>query len=398
MKATTVMLTVTLGLGLGACAGERASAPEEPTPSVQADEAGAREAGRVGEPMPDDVVEPKAPDATEPSAVGEGEDAGAAGEAAADGGEVAQASAATTADAGEAAKSAEPGAAGEPAKAVGSVPSAVFAAVVNRKRWSVDMTEFEGMDVAALEKKLSHALETRGEDAARRELKEGDPLMPAGFAVGDPWTLVTRKGAEHRTAESFAARVMGGSGKLHLYVRLGAVTGKQKGPAIAVRGHLPLTTTLTVPEPLAASAIDSGLRKRIHKAVSKPVARALKDETPELRKAVQAIPIRAKDVKAYPGRFPGDRTHVLFVQTGPASEDFGIAISGVSFMKADGSVEHHRLADELGWVSLLGLLDVDGDGLDEVFYEDQYHEGWSLVMLHWDGDVPRSRVLTGDGL
>jgi hypothetical protein len=87
----------------------------------------------------------------------------------------------------------------------------------------------------------------------------------------------------------------------------------------------------------------------------------------------------------------------VLVQTAHA-EDSGIAISAVLLMKADGTVEFHRLADEWGRVSLLGLLDVDGDGLDEVFYEDAYHEGWSLMMLGWDGDAPLWRTLSADGL
>lgn len=382
MRATAVMLMVALELAAGACTGERATAPNDAAPSVSAEEAAA---------------------ASEPTKRDTGEGTPTAEPAKTEAPEVAQADEPAATDAAEAAKTAETANAAEPAKTAepalaGSAAAVVFAAVVRRKRWSVDMTEFEGIDVAALEKELTRALETKGEDAARRELKDGDPRLPAGFGVGDPWTLVTRKGAEHRTAESFAAQLMGGSGKLHLYVRLGAVTGKLKGPALALRGHLPLTTTLAVPEPLAKSAIDSGLRKRIDKALAKPVARELKEEPDEFRRLVQAIPIRAKDVKAYPGRFPGDRTHVVFLQTGPAAEDNGTAISAVLLMKADGTVEHHRLAGVWGSVSLLGLLDVDGDGLDEVFYEDAYHEGWSLEMLHWEGDEPRSRTLSGDGL
>jgi hypothetical protein len=191
---------------------------------------------------------------------------------------------------------------------------------------------------------------------------------------------------------------MGGSGKLHLYVRLGDAPARQKSPAIALRGHLPLTTTLAVPEPLAKSTITKGMRGRIDKALARPIARELKEELEEFRALVEAIPILAADVKAYPGRFPGGRTHVVFVQTGPASADNGTAISGVLTLKADGSVEFVHLAGVWGSVSLLGLLDVDGDGVDEVFFEDEYHEGWSLEMIQWQDEKPRRRTLSGDGL
>lgn len=333
------------------------------------------------------------------------------------GGEAEQAGESVKVEAGEAAKTHEPAdpAAAEPVAAVdpeppvpapavsvpvagGAVPAVVFAATARSKRWSVDMTDFTGMDVAALERALSTALETKGEDAARRVLKEGDPLLPAGFAVGDPWSIVTPKGAEHHTAAGFEAQVMGGSGQLHLYVRLGAAPARRKSPALALRGHVPLGTTLAVPEPLAKTEVTRGMRGRIDEALARPVARELTEETEELRTLVKAIPIRASDVKAYPGRFPGGRTHVVFVQTGPASADTGIAISGVLTRRADESVEFVHLAGVWGSVTLLGLLDVDGDGIDEVFFEDRYHEGWSLEMIGWDGETPRRRTLSGDGL
>jgi hypothetical protein len=60
--------------------------------------------------------------------------------------------------------------------------------------------------------------------------------------------------------------------------------------------------------------------------------------------------------------------------------------------------EPAAMPDVLGTVKLLGLLDVDGDGRDEVFYEDAYHEGWYLMMMQWEGDAPQRRILTGDGI
>ena len=73
-------------------------------------------------------------------------------------------------------------------------------------------------------------------------------------------------------------------------------------------------------------------------------------------------------------------------------------LSAFLFVRSDGSAEAFVIPDVLGTVELLGLLDVDGDGRDEVFYEDGYHEGWYLMMLQWDGDTPRARTLTGDGI
>jgi hypothetical protein len=66
-------------------------------------------------------------------------------------------------------------------------------------------------------------------------------------------------------------------------------------------------------------------------------------------------------------------------------------------VKADGSVEMAVMPD-IGTVGIYGLLDVDGDGFDEVFYEDSYHEGWYAMMMQWEDGKPQPRTLTGDGL
>jgi hypothetical protein len=283
-------------------------------------------------------------------------------------------------------------------------PAVVFAALVDRNsgEWEVDIVDFAGMDVKKLEKQLeaqmtaamSAAVEDEEENPDRElpsifETKDGKALIPPGFAVGDPWTLVTADGAEHRTAKGLRARVAEGSGQLHFYVDLGKPLEDSGGPAVAFRGHLPTTTKLTVPTPTTAIALGPDV---LDELVGELAAKL----DPEARELLRGNPIEQSHVELYPGRFPGERTHAAFIMTDENEDD--PPLSAFLLVKAKGSAEIAAIPDVLGTVKLMGLLDVDGDGFDEVFYEDAYHEGWYLMMLQWEGGEPRKRVLTGDGI
>jgi hypothetical protein len=315
-----------------------------------------------------------------------------------------------------------PEAVAEPLKPAGLVPSplpgvkdekapaVVFAALPDRetREWEVDIVDFAGMDVKKLERKLEAEMKAMweraeaedgegGDDDAKQppnllETKAGKALVPAGFAVGDPWTLVTPRGAEHRTAKGFRAMLMEGSGQLHFYVRLGKAPKRigELEPVVALRGHLPTTTKLVVPTAEAPIELGADVLDRLVAALAPKLE-------PEARAVMKAKPIEQSDVKLYPGRFPGKRTHAAFVMANADSDEHP-PISALLFTKADGSVEVAVVPDVLGTVELVGLLDVDGDGFDEVFYEDGYHEGWYAMMLQWDGETPARRILTGDGI
>lgn len=287
-----------------------------------------------------------------------------------------------------------------------AAPAVVFAALPDRntREWEIDIVDFSGMDVKALEKKLDADMKAMfeggegGEEEASDEppnpfaTKDGKALVPAGFAVGDPWTLITTRGAEHRTAKGFHAMIMEGSGQLHFYVRLGKAP---KGigelePAVALRGHLPTTTRLELPK--AVSPIDLG-----PDVLDRLVTTLVEELEPEAREILKAKPVEQSEVKLYPGRFPGGRTHAAFVLANENSET-NPPVSAFLFTRADGSAEVAVIPDVLGTVALVGLIDLDGDGFDEIIYEDGYHEGWYAMLMQWEGETPTRRVLTGDGI
>lgn len=282
-------------------------------------------------------------------------------------------------------------------------PAVVFAAGGVGGEWQVDMTDFSGIKVKKLERKLEAQMQAEwaGEgddedpDAPKPSLfetKAGKALVPAGFAVGDPWTLVTAGGAEHRTTTGFDAMIMGGSGELHFYVKLGKSPEGIERPAIAFRGHLPTTTRLAVPRTEAPAAVGPD----VHASIVSAISAALE---PDMRDILDKDPVEQSEVALHAGRFPGKRTHVAFVKSGKDESEIP-PIEALLLIGKGGKVEVVVPPEPsmFGYVTLLGLLDVDGDGIDEVFFEDGYHEGWYVTMLQWAGETAVMRQLTGDGI
>ena len=252
--------------------------------------------------------------------------------------------------------------------------------------WLVDIIELpKGLDLTAMNKRLE-GLEPGGELIFK---KPRDPALPVGFAVGDPWTLISRDGAEPRKASAYAASVSESSGTLHFTFHLGpaSAAATAEGHALALRGHHTRPLKLLVPP---AEKLPAGMLDRVVKELTPHFE-------PELRDVLPAIKFKDDDLKLYPGRFPGGRSHVGFLAALPGDDDDRPPASGIVFTYPDGRAEHFAVAGVMGVVELLGVVDLDGDGTDEVAYDDSYHEGWYIELLHWTDGRPVHRTLTGDG-
>jgi hypothetical protein len=266
-------------------------------------------------------------------------------------------------------------------------PAQVFAAVADDARgvWSVDIVDWSLPD----EHPAYDALITRDDVYV---LPDDQAPLPEGWGVGDKWTLITRAGTVSQSVSRVALSASGGSGQLFVHTMLGALPKGAKGPALAVRGRLGKSPPkLVAPKPMRPSALGPDKLAEIHAALV-----AGFDE--ESRPLARASRLRDADVSIVPGRFPGGRTHVVVVRHAIHDDEGGTHISAMLFVRDDGTIEFFRQADVLGEMKLDGLVDLDADGLDEIFYEDAYHEGWYALLLHWKGTKPAVRVLTGDGL
>lgn len=265
----------------------------------------------------------------------------------------------------------------------------VFAVHIDeRKEWSVNMIDFAGADITALERRL----EKLPEGTPVEDFKSGDPSLPAGFAVGDPWTVVSPAGVEQRAATGFYA-ALSSSGALHFHVRLGRPNKGAKGRVLAVRGQtVAPSARLILPPSIRASTVGKT-------TLTDAVQAIVPHLEPEIQAVVPQIKFTDTNLKLYPGRFPGGRSHVGFlVARAPGEDNELLPVSGIVFVRPDGRVEFFATAVTWGTASLLALVDLDGDGLDEILHDDTYFEGGYIQLIHWKDGRPLARTLTGDGV
>ncbi len=266
-------------------------------------------------------------------------------------------------------------------------PATVYASYPDRKTWIVAISDLPEADTAALEKRL-----TAEPESTELELPIGDPTLPPGFAIGDPWTLITRTGCEQQTATGFSGVISGGSGTLFFTVRLGPAAKSAKGPVLAVRGPISATAKLITPAPVRPSTLAKTTLPKTVEVIDPHLE-------PEIRAVIPKIKFTDKHLKLYPGRFPGGRSHVGFLAAkAPGEENATLPISGIVFAYPDGRVEFFAAAVTWGTATMLALVDIDGDGLDEILYDDTYFEGGYVQLIHWKEGRPFTRTLTGDGL
>lgn len=280
-----------------------------------------------------------------------------------------------------------------------SFPKNVYAAIVDSwadHEWSVDIVDtplVEGSELAKAIDELAaaHAGSPEAEDGSfeHANLPAGHIAIPKGWKVGDTWTLLTRSGTVTRKVEGFSITIPSGSGTYHFDVDLGPAAKREKGPAIAVRGS-GMAPTLTKPEPVPFATLGEGALAKIRKALPGKAY-------PEQKATLRAHPPQEKHVHVFAGRFPGGRTHAIFVSIVDAEQNF-TPYSALLFAHGDGTIERFKASDAVGEMRAWAIVDLDGDGVDEIVYEDEYHEGWYLDLVHWKNEQPKTRTLTGDGI
>ncbi len=119
------------------------------------------------------------------------------------------------------------------------------------------------------------------------------------------------------------------------------------------------------------------------------------------KKALARKPLAAKHVEAIEGRFPGGFTHlVTFTRPLAPPEEIGMEhVAGMFLADATGRVEVvFPPALTINSDEFLYLVDLEGDGVDEVIYDDTYYEGGYRMLITWTAaGKAEQRTLTGDG-
>src|SRR5262249_44059186 len=150
----------------------------------------------------------------------------------------------------------------------------------------------------------------------------------------------------------------------HFEVKLGTAPKSEKGPAIAVRGS-GMAPTIAKPEAVPLATLGEDALAKIRKA-------AHGKAEPEQNETLRAHPPQEKHVKVFAGRFPGGRTHAIFVAIADDEQDF-TPFSVLLFAHGDGTIERVKASDAIGEMRAWAIVDLDGDGLDEIVFEDEYH-------------------------
>ncbi len=217
--------------------------------------------------------------------------------------------------------------------------------------------------------------------------------LPPGFAVGDPWAVATTTGAKHGKAVAFNA--YGGSMEHHFIVMIDTIAD-----GLAARSG---TWPGPVPTLSAARRVDTSNSPGLElvERITAPIVATAK---PSARRALGRKPMASKHLAVIEGRFPRGFTYlVALVRPLVREQDFGNDatrhVGGLLLADATGKVEA-IIPPELtiDITEVLYLVDLEGDGIDEVVYDSTYYEGGYRMLMTWDAaGKPVLHTLGGDG-
>lgn len=283
------------------------------------------------------------------------------------------------------AKSADPAVADETAKppvpaAVNDVPWKSVMRVSEQQGVSViDTTNVVGGDKTL----TALAIECDDCDGVANVLNPKTPLFPAAHAIGDPWVVVGAGGVVIKKTRAFGATV--GAWEPGFLIALDDA-GAAPSNGIAFPADV-------APNPKA-------------KLVA---AKALPESSPVATKLLGIVWTAAGEIlpsaAEYQGSGPGGEVFALRAPTGErhiveleVSDDDGapdfcaLALVG----SADSIHWLHKPSSAGDRTTVASLVDLDGDGVDEVLWYTSDHDGFYRYFMSWDGDTPRQTKIGSD--
>lgn len=223
-----------------------------------------------------------------------------------------------------------------------------------------------------------------------------DERLPAEYKVGDKWIVVDGNGPHVGTVKGFG--IEGGASEGHFYVLLIDFPGGKFPGGLSFPGETP-------PNPKAK--LVEGPKKLPMGAKTKPIVKAIGTalETgldAAGKKALKEHPLTDKAVSLYAPKMPGNATHIAAVSIDvpdpDGDEDMGGYIAGLFLVRDDGTIEVlSGPSHGIDTVAVTHLVDLDGDGFEEIAYTESYYEGEYSYLVHWNGTKPTTRALGGDG-
>ena len=270
-----------------------------------------------------------------------------------------------------------------PATAEETLPL-LYWAEASGKETVIDVTVFENEESGAVAKLAERY---PGDGAKVTLIPHDEPLLPERFKVGQRYLVITTGGPVTISLRDFDAFMGAGETHLRLHLEPFPVKARSGGlamPAESVKDPSRLKLRALRRERLPALAL-----KAVIDAANAGLSDADKDKLGKRR-------IAAGDVRAWSGQFPAGLKWVVSVTR---KLDVTEYVAGFELVGVDGKVGATLSAPgvTLNHSEALFALDLDGDGKEEIIFDDDYYEGHYRMLLRWEGDVPKAMVLTGDG-
>ncbi len=213
------------------------------------------------------------------------------------------------------------------------------------------------------------------------------------YGVGDPVSIITSAGTSQLKVSGLARPGNGQDDRLVLMLA-GKVRGGPFGLAV-VGARIPAERKLKAPV-----AVD--LKTVANKGVLSRIRARMKADVPaEQRKMVAGVALLPEHVTMVHGRFPGGATALVTVDVPELSEADGTEHFTALFLAdAAGNLVRWIYKPEvrIEFHPIYWLVDVDGDGLDEVLFGMEYYEGDYLYLLRWKDGAPVTAEIAGEGV
>jgi hypothetical protein len=215
--------------------------------------------------------------------------------------------------------------------------------------------------------------------------------LPAGFAVGDEWVVATTVGERRGKAVAFGAT--GGASEVQFVVVIDAAGTGLAARASAWTGPIP---TLRAPKVIDLAKDERG--KELFRRLEPAIVAAT---DPSALAALKGKRLVAEHLTVVEGRFPNGSTYLVSLTRPVADEEEFDSdhVAGLLLADATGRIEAIAVPGmTFDSYEVHYLVDLEGDGIDEVVYDSSYYEGSYRVLITWDAaGKPVQRTLGGDG-
>jgi len=249
----------------------------------------------------------------------------------------------------------------------------------------VDVLQMQG-DPNLLEK-LAQRYGDRAAGGQFVPIPTTEKLLPRFPQMGDKVTLVSVLGVAKTAVIGFG--IKRGTTEIHLQILLEPVKGVSEALVVIGGKVAPGAKLLAVPK---LDPRQPGLPERLNDVRSVLLAKSRGKAAGLLGK----LKLGARHVQIVPGRFGPSSTTLVSLAVPRRKQE---VLSALAFLDEVGLVSAIVEAPQVGLrrYPLRALVDVDGDGVDEVLYTSAYDKGAYQMLAKWDGEAWRQIVLAGDG-